>query len=437
MLLFNSVSTVDSPNSLKNAIAIPHASTSPISIDGDDWTTSGVADGSGTISDPYIIANLTIMGDGSAWSKGISIMNSHVYGIIRNVSISNFHYAISIENSDKITIEDSLVNSSDTGIYLSGSNFCNITNNMAYNISWADIETTSSNSSIIENNNFINTHRGIYVRFSTENLIRTNYIFNNTETGINLSNSDSCSVEENIVENNTWGILIKTSENITVKANNIRNNLESGLNIAIYSTDCSVFDNTINDNHNHGINIYYSNLTKILNNSINYNHGYGISFNDDTLSNEAMENTLIKNVMGPIRDGGTNNSIHDNAIIEMLDVSFTASESPIKINIPVNFTDTSIGGLSPLTYSWDFDDGESSNEQNPSHNYTAPGEYTVSLTITDEDGDQSTFTLTLTIIDEEKSNEILGYTPTMLFGVAVLITAAIIVRTKHKFSNKS
>jgi PKD repeat protein len=54
--------------------------------------------------------------------------------------------------------------------------------------------------------------------------------------------------------------------------------------------------------------------------------------------------------------------------------------------LAVTFTDLSIGEITG--WSWDFDnDGtEDSILQNPSHVYSSPGNYTVSLTVTDIDG---------------------------------------------------
>jgi len=442
LLLFNSVSTINSHNLLKTSIASPHASTVPISIDGNNWTTSGVATGSGTQSDPYIIANLTIVGDGSPYSTGISIKNSHKYGIIRNVSLSNSSYGIYIENSETITIENnSFYNSSQNAIFLLYSNYCNITNNLMENDSFC-ISTPFSNFTVIENNTIRNSNRGIYIQSSTESSISNNNIYDNDETGIFISKSNTCSVEKNIVDNNScWGISIFGSDTITVNNNTLSNNGFAGMKIdatgVTPSTNCTLSNNTIYHNDDDGIEVFRSNNNTIIGNSITYNNAHGISFDDDASSNEVTENTLIKNMYGSTRDWGTNNNIHDNTIIEMLDVSFTASESPIEVNIPVNFTDTSIGGLPTLIYSWDFGDGESSNEQNPSHNYTAPGDYNVSLTITDKDGDNSTFSMNITIKEEEKSLDISGYTPATLFAVGALMTTIIILRIKRKFSFKA
>jgi PKD repeat protein len=40
----------------------------------------------------------------------------------------------------------------------------------------------------------------------------------------------------------------------------------------------------------------------------------------------------------------------------------------------------------PTSWFWDFGDGNTSTDQNPTHIYTAPGLYTVSLTVSNEYG---------------------------------------------------
>jgi PKD repeat protein len=52
--------------------------------------------------------------------------------------------------------------------------------------------------------------------------------------------------------------------------------------------------------------------------------------------------------------------------------------------LDVVFTDTS--SQTPTSWSWDFGDTDSSANQNPTHQYTVPGTYTVSLTATNLDG---------------------------------------------------
>jgi len=50
-----------------------------------------------------------------------------------------------------------------------------------------------------------------------------------------------------------------------------------------------------------------------------------------------------------------------------------------------------------ISYFWDFGDGETSTEQNPTHTYPSSGTYTVTLTVTDDSGASSTATLTIVV----------------------------------------
>ena len=54
--------------------------------------------------------------------------------------------------------------------------------------------------------------------------------------------------------------------------------------------------------------------------------------------------------------------------------------------LSVNFTDSTIFGAPITSWTWDFGDGNGSNVQNPSYEYTVGGSFDVSLAITDIDG---------------------------------------------------
>ncbi|MCB0754519.1 MAG: PKD domain-containing protein, partial [Flavobacteriales bacterium] len=71
----------------------------------------------------------------------------------------------------------------------------------------------------------------------------------------------------------------------------------------------------------------------------------------------------------------------------------TACDPPLT----VSFTNNS-GSSQPLTYEWDFGNGNTSTDQSPAdQTYTQAGTYTITLTGTDPDGCASTFTRTVTI----------------------------------------
>ena len=57
--------------------------------------------------------------------------------------------------------------------------------------------------------------------------------------------------------------------------------------------------------------------------------------------------------------------------------SFTATPSSGPAPVSVQFDDTSSNN--PTTWIWNFGDGAGSNQQNPSHNYTISGVYTVTM----------------------------------------------------------
>lgn len=65
-----------------------------------------------------------------------------------------------------------------------------------------------------------------------------------------------------------------------------------------------------------------------------------------------------------------------------LTAQFLANDTEICLGDPILFSDLSTAGNSPIQiWNWDFGDGFSSQSQNPSHTYTAPGTYNVTLTV--------------------------------------------------------
>lgn len=64
--------------------------------------------------------------------------------------------------------------------------------------------------------------------------------------------------------------------------------------------------------------------------------------------------------------------------------AFSASDTTVDTNTVVTFTDQSTG--SPTSWLWDFGDGTTSTEQNPTHTYAQTGAYTVDLTVTNAGG---------------------------------------------------
>jgi PKD repeat protein len=77
--------------------------------------------------------------------------------------------------------------------------------------------------------------------------------------------------------------------------------------------------------------------------------------------------------------------------------NFDWNESEICQGETISFTDLSAG--SPTTWIWSFGDGEQSNEQNPTHTYTESGEYSVSLTVTNSVGFNTTIQSDIIVVN--------------------------------------
>jgi PKD repeat protein len=67
---------------------------------------------------------------------------------------------------------------------------------------------------------------------------------------------------------------------------------------------------------------------------------------------------------------------------------FTVDKTQGGAPLNVNFIDQSTGA--PTTWQWDFGDGAKSTEKNPLHQYTEPGKFTVTLSVSNANGQDST-----------------------------------------------
>jgi len=73
-----------------------------------------------------------------------------------------------------------------------------------------------------------------------------------------------------------------------------------------------------------------------------------------------------------------------------LNPDFTGTPRSGVSPLTVQFNDASTGFLEPVTYHWDFGDGNISSTQNPRYTYNQPGTYTVTLAISNASGEQAT-----------------------------------------------
>ncbi|PKL59711.1 MAG: hypothetical protein CVV33_06435, partial [Methanomicrobiales archaeon HGW-Methanomicrobiales-4] len=94
-------------------------------------------------------------------------------------------------------------------------------------------------------------------------------------------------------------------------------------------------------------------------------------------------------------DNGTKSSKQKEAYVSVLTPGelisdFTAEPTTGIVPLSVKFTDQSVG--SPTLWSWDFGDGNSDMVASPVHVYETPGNYTVTLTVSNQEGGIATKT---------------------------------------------
>ncbi len=81
-----------------------------------------------------------------------------------------------------------------------------------------------------------------------------------------------------------------------------------------------------------------------------------------------------------------------------LEACFELSDTVLAVGQDLEITNCSEGASS---YLFDFGNGESSNDENPEIEYEEGGEYTITLTVTNDDEETDTYTKSVTVIDAE------------------------------------
>ncbi|MCW8126936.1 ExeM/NucH family extracellular endonuclease [Microbulbifer halophilus] len=97
-------------------------------------------------------------------------------------------------------------------------------------------------------------------------------------------------------------------------------------------------------------------------------------------------------------------SDHDPVVVELdLTGGNAAPDAAFDIQkhgLRIRFTDTSSDSDGNITgWHWDFGDGETSTERNPQHRYSQPGNYTVTLSVEDDEGAIATAARQLSVMD--------------------------------------
>ena len=344
----------------------PHA---PISINGNaDFAAQATSEkwtGNGSAENPYIIENYDI--DASilpyeAWQGhrgGIHIEYTDVYFVIKNCVVY-----------DGRTNETS-------GIYF-------------YNVRNGSIDA------VISYNNYV----GIFLAasswaFSNNNQI-TNCTVHHNFYGMGLDWSSGCRIASSNAYENDYGIGIGESRDSIITACKVYNN-SYGIVVAD-ALDTNVNYCDIHNNKNYGVCSYVENIISIVNATYNWWGSASGPYHPDTnptgTGDNVTDNVLYNPWLTEPWTGENQPPVADFTYSPALIVSTTGRI--------INFMDLSYDPDGNLTaWFWGFGDNNTSTEQNPAHQYLVEDNYTVNLTVTDDDGAINTTSkeITITVLD--------------------------------------
>ncbi|AKB30971.1 cell surface protein [Methanosarcina siciliae HI350] len=249
----------------------------------------------------------------------------------------------------------------------------------------------------VENNKLTGDSQGVYLEKSRKCTVSNNLVKDNRAYGIYLLGSSINNISGNTVTNSGRGIYIGNSDDNTISGNTVTSNSVLGLyecSLCDYNTVYNNYFNntrvTLNGGTGNSYNITKTEGTNIIGGSYlggNYwGKPDGTGFSDtakdedgDGISDSAYDiNSKYSDYLPLVYP--TPEPVPPVADFSS---SVDSGEAPLEIT----FTDKSTG--SPTAWRWDLGDGNTSTEQNPVHTYTSAGNYTVTLTASNADGESS------------------------------------------------
>jgi parallel beta-helix repeat protein len=266
---------------------------------------------------------------------------------------------------------------------------------------YAGIRLHYTNNCTIEDNELFNNSCGICIWYSTRNVISNNTANNNgAYGGVLFATSNFNTLSGNTVSNNQRGIYFATSNDNTLSSNIVQNNGNLGLFVCGKSNRNLIYNNYFNETVitiQNGIGNVY-NITKTKGTNIvggpdiggNYwakPDGTGFSQKAMDKNGDGISDSPYTRISGSVYSDFLPLVIYKppESIIPVANFwgSPRAGEAPLN----VTFTDISTGN--PMAWNWSFGDGSYSTDEIPVHAYSTPGNYSVTLDVSNAAGNDA------------------------------------------------
>ena len=217
-------------------------------------------------------------------------------------------------------------------------------------------------------------------------------IMNNSRGGLILNENQRVRVSDSVITNNDRGIALYKSSNNTISYNTITNNSD----VAIYlseSNDNKFYHNNFIDNPTHVIN-YPSTFTNTWDDGYPSGGNYWSDYSGTDDDSDGIGDASF------IIDENNRDNYPLIANYGIPIAAFTYSpQSPVDVDQSINFDAAHSNDVdgSIVSYYWSFGDGYTTYGETVTHSYSSASVYTVSLTVTDNNGTTDTSTTILTV----------------------------------------
>ncbi|MDD5189265.1 MAG: NosD domain-containing protein, partial [Methanoregula sp.] len=393
---------------------------------------------------PAAAATLTVAADGSGDYTSVNFaVTAAIAGdtiLIKCGSYTEYSSFITIDKTD-ITIRGEspdkvVLNTGGCGIRIEASNA--VIENLTFTGSLIPIVINSTNC-VIQNNIINNPQQGIVIQ-SNSNYILNNLIIAPTTTtgGFYVASTSNFNVirnnviigatgkysaridgSSNLIENNTIrdstyttvskgaALYLLSTSNNTIKNNYLLNNPTPGIRLTTVGNDNKIYLNTFYANGQtaaattppaslfwdspSAVDFTYNGTSQL---AILGNY-WGSDYSGPDADNNGIGDTTYTvpsnlgsdtaPLMGIWQDG----VIHGGPDTIKPAAGFMADSFSGQAPLAVTFTSYLVGPGTVTSYAWDFGDGTTSTDKNPSHTYTTGGTYTVNLIVTGPGGSDS------------------------------------------------